>query len=85
MTRKEPRLQATPEALARAVVRKRPRAAAEVRVFVEEEAAQRTARRLAKVFPQVEIVPWQNGHAVLADGCPYLTSGRVSLQPMPTG
>ena len=57
----------------------------EVRIFVEEVAVQRTACRLARVFPKVDVVPWQDDHAVLTDGCPYLTIGRVSLKPMPTG
>ncbi len=85
MTRKEPSLHATPEALVRAVVQTRPRVPEEVRIFGEAVAAQRTARRLARVVPNVSVVPWQDGHAVLADGCPYFTNGRVSLKPMPAG
>ena len=86
MTRKEPRLHATPEALARAVVRTRPHLGTErIKVFANEAAARHKARDLARTFPQVEVVPCGTGHAVLADGCPYLTNGRVSLRPMPTG
>ena len=86
MTRKEPRLHATPQALARAVVRTRPHLGPEqIKVFEDEAEAGRKARDLARTFPQVEVVPCGTGHAVLADGCPYLTNGRVSLQPMPTG
>ena len=80
------RQHATPEVLVRAVVWNRPaREPEEVRIFVEEVAVQRTACRLARVFPKVDVVPWQDDHAVLTDGCPYLTIGRVSLKPMPTG
>lgn len=46
---------------------------------------QALARDLARTFPQVEVVPCGTGHAVLVDGCPYLTNSRVSLQRMPTG
>lgn len=80
------RQHATPEALVRAVVRNRPaREPEEVRIFVEEVAVRPTARRLARVFPDVDVVPYQNEHAVFTDGCPNLTIGRVSLKPMPTG
>ena len=86
MTRKEPRLHATPEALARAVVRTRPHLGPEqIKVFAQEAEARHKARDLARTFPQVEVVPCGIGYAVLADGCPYLTNGRVSLRPMPAG
>ncbi len=86
MTRKEPRLHATPEALARAVVRTRPHLGPEqIKVFAQEAEASHKARDLARTFPLVEVVPCGTGYAVLADGCPYLTNGRVSLRPMPTG
>ena len=86
MTHKAPRLHATPQALARAVVRTRPHLGPErIKVFEDEAEAGRKARDLARAFPQVEVVPCGTGHAVLADGCPYLTNGRGSLQPMPTG
>ena len=85
MTRQELPLHATPEALARAVLRPRPQAPEEVRVFVKEADARRMASELARTFPRVDVVPFQSGHAVLADGCSYLTNGRVSLDPMPSG
>lgn len=53
--------------------------------FMEEAEARCVARDLARTFPQVEVVPFESGHAVLADGCPYLTNGQVSVKPMPTG
>ena len=86
MTCKEPQLHATPEALARAVVRTRPHLGPErIKVFAQEAAARHKARDLARTFPQVEVVPCGTGYAVLADSCPYLTNGRVSLWPLPAG
>ena len=86
MTRKEPPLHTTPEALARAVVRTRPHLGPErIKVFAQETTASHKARDLARTFPQVEVVPCGTGYAVLADGCPYLTNGRVALRPMPAG
>ena len=86
MTRKEPQLHTTPEALARAVVRTRPHLGPErIKVFAQEAAARHKAHDLARTFPQVEVVPCGIGYAVLADGCPYLTNGRVALRPIPAG
>ena len=86
MTRKEPPLHTTPEALARAVVRTRPHRGPEpIKVFADETVASHKARDLAQTFPQVEVVPCSTGYALLADGCPYLTNGRVALRPMPAG
>ena len=80
MTGKEPPLHATPEALARAVLRPRPaREPEEVRVFGGEPEARRRARDLARTFPQVEVVPFASGYAILADGCPYLTNGQDGI------
>ena len=86
MTRKEPRLSATPRALAWAVVRTRPAMGKEqLKVFRDKVEAERKAHDLARIFPDVAVVSYGAGYAVLADGCPYLTNGRVSLKPMPTG
>ena len=53
MTRKEPRLHTTPEALAQAVVRTRPHLGPEqIKVFANEPAARHKARDLARTFPQ---------------------------------
>ena len=56
-----------------------------IKIFEDEAEARRAPRDLARTFSQVEVGPLEAGHVVLADGCSYLTSGRVSLQPLPTG
>lgn len=56
-----------------------------IKVLAQEAAARHKARDLTRTFPQVEVVPCGAGYAVLADGCPYLTNGRVALRPMPAG
>ena len=52
---------------------------------MEKVDAQLKARELARTFPQVDVGPFGSGYGVLADGCPYLTDGRVSLKPMSSG
>ena len=61
MTRKAPRLHATPQALARAVVRTRPHLGPErIKVFEEAAEAGRKARDLARTFPQGEVRALRN-------------------------
>ncbi len=85
MTPNEPRLPTTPQALARSVVRTRPRWGPEqVRIFPHAEEAQAKARELARTFPRVRVVPGDAaGFLILVNDCPYLTTGRVAFKPMP--
>ena len=56
-----------------------------VRVFCGDDSRPAHSPPVGRVFPQVAVIFWKDGHATLADGCPYLANGQVSLQPMPAG